>query len=89
MSQHDFPFSKEFSEDTPETTNQRNSLRELMLDRIFEIGKITNNFSLTMMRWENIRVKGFPLCLIKFDELTDLELLSVFETIIRQYYKSM
>ncbi len=59
-------------------------MRELILNRIQAIGKVTSNFSATTMRWKNFTFMEKKLHDIVFEELSDTELLSLFERIVRR-----
>ena len=66
-------------------------MREIILKRIEEIRTKENGFTKSLMRWANFTIHNEAIHISKFDFNTvdDEELLSLFERIIRQYYKSM
>ncbi len=59
-------------------------MRELILNRIQAIGKVSSNFSVTSMRWKNFTFMEKKFHEIVIEELSDTELLSLFEKIVRR-----
>lgn len=67
------------------------TLRQLILKRIEEIRKSENNFSKSLMRWQNFSNGTVKTHIsdMKFEEMSDYDLLFLFERIIRRMSKYM
>jgi len=70
-----------------------NIMRDLIVARLEELKEKGNGFSRDTMRWKNIffviNSKPKHLSEVEWCELDDIELLFLYERVIRQYYKSM
>ena len=71
------------------------TLREIMLERIGNIGRLSGGFSKSAMRWQNFYgtdkhgVVNTHISEMDFDALDDDDLLFVFERIVKKYYAQM
>lgn len=64
-------------------------MRQLMLDRIEQIKRVENGFSKLLMKWRQPLSHGTITKYaeeINFDELSDNDLLFLFERILRRHY---
>lgn len=73
---------------------KKSSMRTLILNRIAEFKKNNENFSVELMRWRNFKItngegKETHISQIKFESLSDDELLRIFELIMRKLSKVM
>jgi hypothetical protein len=66
-----------------------NPMRERMLLRLNMIRKENNYFLNSTMRWKDARYGEVHLSNVNFDELTDADLLDIYEMIIRRLYVQM
>lgn len=66
-------------------------MRDLILKRIEQIRKQEQGFPTTTTRWRNFThgTENKHLKDVKFEELDDIELLFLFERLIRRYYTQM
>ena len=68
-------------------------MRELMIKRIWEFKKNNENFCVELMRWRNFKVnikgENKHIAQVNFESLSDEELLSVFELLMRRLSKVM
>ena len=67
-------------------------MKDVVLKHIEDIRKAENGFSKQLMRWQNFTIGDEKIHISKFDFNTvkdEEELLSLYERIIRQKYKSM
>ena len=65
------------------------TMRQLMLDRIEQIKRVENGFSKSLMKWKQPLSHGTITKYaeeINFDELSDNDLLFLFERILRRHY---
>jgi len=68
-------------------------MRDLIVARLEELKEKERGFPRNVMRWANIFVdlngKTTHISDVEWCELDDIELLFLYERVIRQYYKSM
>lgn len=69
-------------------------MRDVILKRLDSIRKSERDFSENNQRWKNFKFvdhngHSIHVSKVKFEELTDDELVSAFETVIQRFYKSM
>ena len=71
------------------------TLKEMILERIGNIGRLSGGFSISSMRWQNFYGLGKDgivnthISEMDFESLNDDDLLFVFERIIKKYYSQM
>ena len=65
------------------------STRILILDRIEVLREYEQGFDPRTMKWDDVFVDGVHLSEVDFTKLTDNQLLSMFEIILRQHHKMM
>jgi len=63
-------------------------MRKLILDRLSEIAEKEDGFSFKLMRWRYITINNTHISEVGFNNLTDDDLLKIFEAIIKQANKS-
>lgn len=70
---------------------KNNIMRELILKRIEEIRTRENGFPKNVMRWKNFSDGSDKthISQLKFEEMNDVELLMMFERLIRRLSKQM
>ena len=73
----------------------RMTLREMMLERIESLKKLSGGFSKSTMRWQTFYgigkegVVNTHISEMDFDALNDDDLLFLFERILQRYYRQM
>lgn len=64
-------------------------LKDIIIDRLIQIGVATNNFSKTSFRWRNFYLANGSTHIsdVNFRGLSDTDLVNIFERVIKSYYK--
>jgi hypothetical protein len=62
-------------------------MRAIVENRLDELKKDTNGFNNGSFRWRNRTFNGVKIQDLEYENLTDENLLSFLEMIVRQYYK--
>lgn len=64
-------------------------MRDLIIARIEEIKQKENNFSKKLFRWKNAYIGDIHISSINFNTLSDIDVVSAYESIVRQVSKCM
>ena len=62
-------------------------IRELIIKRINEIKIHESGFSKSLMKWQNVKIEDTHISEFDFDTATNIELVALFEVIIKRYYR--
>lgn len=57
-------------------------MRQLIIERINQLGYLHNGYSPLLARWAHIKINGVHISEVNFNDLTDEDLLKAFEVII-------
>jgi hypothetical protein len=64
-------------------------MRKLLTQRLNELKRLNENFTKSLMRWQNFMVNGIHISECKFEDLNDDDLLYIFEAVIKRCSKQM